>query len=128
VAMYDGADKKIADKSSDMDGNVKYNVPGGDKKYSLQVAAADYEPASKQVPRQREGDVEVTVELDPVEKPVEEIVLNPIHFEFDKSNITKEGAHELDKLVDIMQEHEDVKIHVIAHTDHIGSAEYNQKL
>src|SRR5699024_8942733 len=28
VAMYDGADKKIADKSSDMDGNVKYNVPG----------------------------------------------------------------------------------------------------
>jgi hypothetical protein len=32
----------------------------------------------------------------------ERIVLNPIYFAYDKSNITKEGAAELDKLVYVM--------------------------
>ena len=129
VSVYEG-NNKIADEVSNNAGEFDFKLPGGDKDYALQVNATDYESASKQIPDQREGNVDVVVELTPVEKLIveKEIILPPIHFEFDKSEITKEGAHELDKLVAIMKKHEDMKIHVIAHTDHIGAKEYNQKL
>jgi outer membrane protein OmpA-like peptidoglycan-associated protein len=49
-----------------------------------------------------------------------EIVLNPIYFAYDKSNITKEGAAELDKLVYVMSKNEDLVIFVKSHTDSNG--------
>jgi outer membrane protein OmpA-like peptidoglycan-associated protein len=45
--------------------------------------------------------------------------LNPIYFA-DKSNITKEGAAELDKLVYVMSKNEDLVIFVKSHTDSRG--------
>src|SRR5690625_4595943 len=130
VAVYDQDNNRVSERNTDRQGSIKFKLPGGDKNYSLQVSAEDYEPTSKEVPQQRKGDLSITVELSPVEKMIqeEEIVLPPIYFEFDKSEITKEGAHELDKLVAIMKKHENMKIHVIAHTDHIGPKDYNQKL
>ena len=56
------------------------------------------------------------------------MVLNDIYFEFDKSNITKEAAFELDKLVEAMKAYPDMVIMVKAHTDSRGSDKYNMGL
>ena len=70
------------------------------------------------------------VMLDPIEELIveEKVELNPIYFEFDKFNITNEGAFELDKLVAIMQKYPEMKIKVEAHTDNRGPNSYNLKL
>ncbi|MBK8599340.1 MAG: hypothetical protein IPN80_01205 [Flavobacterium sp.] len=46
-----------------------------------------------------------------------EIVLNPIYFEYNKSNITQEGAFELDKLVQVMKSNDKLVILAKSHTD-----------
>ena len=70
------------------------------------------------------------VMLDPIEELIveEKVELSPIYFEFDKFNITNEGAFELDKLVAVMQKYPEMKIRVEAHTDNRGPSSYNLKL
>lgn len=57
-----------------------------------------------------------------------EVILQPIFFEFNKSNITAQGAAELDKLVVVMNEHPDMVIFAKSHTDSRGSDKYNMNL
>ena len=68
--------------------------------------------------------------LDPIEKIIveEKIMLNPIYFDFDKSNITNQAAFELDKLVAIMEKYPDMIIKAESHTDARGPATYNRGL
>jgi outer membrane protein OmpA-like peptidoglycan-associated protein len=56
------------------------------------------------------------------------VMLKDINFEYNKSNITMEGAQELDKLVKVLNENPSMEILVKSHTDTKGSAAYNQKL
>ena len=69
----------------------------------------------------------LTVMLDPIEELIveEKIELNPIYFEFDKFNITNEGAFELDKLVAIMEKYPEMIVQVESHTDSRGPGSYN---
>jgi outer membrane protein OmpA-like peptidoglycan-associated protein len=57
-----------------------------------------------------------------------EVILQPIYFEFNRSNITAEGAAELDKLVVVMNEHPNMVIFAKSHTDSRGSDKYNMNL
>ena len=57
-----------------------------------------------------------------------EVVLQPIYFEYDKSNITAQGAEELDKLVKVMNEYPNMVIYAKSHTDSRGSDNYNLRL
>ena len=68
--------------------------------------------------------------LDPIEVIItpEAVNLNPIYFEYDKSNITSQAAFELDKLVQIMNKYPDMVINATSHTDSRGSASYNERL
>jgi len=54
--------------------------------------------------------------------------IDDILFDFNKSNIRKDAAKELDKLVSCMKEHPDMRIEIGAHTDCRGTASYNRKL
>ncbi|RTY84032.1 OmpA family protein [Flavobacterium sp. ZB4P23] len=55
-------------------------------------------------------------------------ILNPIYFDYNKSNITKNGATELNKLVYVMAQNDQLKINVKAHTDSRGTEEFNLDL
>ncbi len=70
------------------------------------------------------------VYLDPIEEIIveEKINLNPIYFDFDKSNITNKAAFELDKLVAIMEKYPEMIIRAESHTDARGPATYNRAL
>ncbi|SFZ91467.1 WD40-like Beta Propeller Repeat [Flaviramulus basaltis] len=55
--------------------------------------------------------------------------LNPIYFDFEKYNIRKEYALELDKIVKLMTvDYSEMVIRIEAHTDSRGTTEYNDRL
>lgn len=54
--------------------------------------------------------------------------LNPIYFDFDKSNIRPDAAAELIKVVEVLREYPTMKIDVRSHTDSRGNDAYNLKL
>lgn len=55
-------------------------------------------------------------------------ILKNIFFDFDKSNILQESYNELQKLIEILKSHPNMKIEIGGHTDDKGTIEYNQKL
>lgn len=57
-----------------------------------------------------------------------EIVINPIFFDFDKSNIRSDAAYELENIVAVMREHPKMVIKIESHTDSRGNDNYNMKL
>ncbi|RZK93283.1 MAG: flagellar motor protein MotB [Pedobacter sp.] len=56
------------------------------------------------------------------------IRIENIYYDFDKSNIRKDAATELDKLVKIMKDNPTIWIELGSHTDSRGNDEYNQWL
>lgn len=63
----------------------------------------------------------------PVELDVP-IRIENIYYDFDKSNIRKDAAIELDKLVKIMKDNPNIWIELGSHTDSRGNDQYNQWL
>ena len=71
------------------------------------------------------------IEIDLSLKPLiidNEIVINPIFFDFDKSNIRPDAAYELENIVAVMREHPKMVIKIESHTDSRGNDSYNMKL
>lgn len=54
--------------------------------------------------------------------------INPIYFDYAKSEIREDAAKELDKIVEIMNEYPNMVIELSSHTDCRGSSIYNLKL
>jgi outer membrane protein OmpA-like peptidoglycan-associated protein len=73
------------------------------------------------------GDTTVDLNLIPLIKD-EQIVINPIFFDFDKWNIRTDAQYELENIVDVMRAHPTMVIKIESHTDSRGTKRYNQKL
>ncbi|EDO26340.1 predicted protein, partial [Nematostella vectensis] len=87
--------------------------------YSYKVSKDGYEDAIFTSPASGNGSTLVEAYLEPI-KPIiteKEVILQPIYFEFNKSNITAQGAEELDKLVAVMNEYPEMIIFAKSHTD-----------
>lgn len=129
VIALDDKNATVATKSTAMNGKTAFNLLC-DKSYSFQASKSGFEPAVTTLNPSEGGDQIVEILLEPV-KPIiteTEVILQPIFFEFNKSNITAQGAEELDKLVEVMNEHPDMVIFVKSHTDSRGSDRYNMNL
>lgn len=129
VVVYDDQDQEVAKAMTATNGSTSFNLPAG-KAYMLQVNAEEYESNGEEVGKEEKEKANLTIELEPIEKMIqeEEIVLEPIYFDFDKATIRKQAAFELDKLVSILEKHPEMKIKVEAHTDKRGDKAYNQQL
>jgi outer membrane protein OmpA-like peptidoglycan-associated protein/tetratricopeptide (TPR) repeat protein len=129
VAILDDKKNIIQTRDADSNGTVTYNVDC-DKTYSLQVAKDGYESASFELITKRAGKQAIAATLNPIDVIVTptEVVLKPINFEYNKSNITQDGAFELDKLVQVMKNNSAMVIMVKSHTDNRGSDLYNLEL
>lgn len=58
----------------------------------------------------------------------ESFVVNNIFFEYDKATLTPASRPELERVIEMMNEHPRLAIEVHGHTDNVGSADYNYKL
>ena len=129
VSIVDDKKNVISTEQSNAKGEVTYRVECN-KDYTVQVSRDGYESNTFPVAKNPGGDVNVTAALQPIETIIKdtEVALNSIFFEFDKSNVTSEGAFELDKLVQVLKSKPNMVILVKAHTDNRGSDVYNLSL
>jgi outer membrane protein OmpA-like peptidoglycan-associated protein/YHS domain-containing protein len=129
VAILDDKKNVIATETSNAKGEVKYRVEC-DKPYVVQAAKDGFESNTFAVAKSKGPTAKVDAALQPIDVIVTptEIVLKPIYFEFNKSNITQEGAFELDKLVQVMKNNDQLVILAKSHTDNRGSDKYNLNL
>lgn len=130
VAIVDDKKNVISTEMTNAKGEVTYKVECN-KAYTIQASKDGYESNVFPVAAQsKAGQTKVDAALQPIENIIteNEILLKPIYFEFDKSNITQEGAFELDKVVQVMKGNPNMVILVKSHTDNRGSDAYNMSL
>ena len=129
ISILDDKRNVIATEMSNAKGEVKYKVEC-DKPYVIQATKDGFEGNTFAVAKGKGPTAKVDAALQPIDVIVNEteIVLKPIFFEYDKSNITQDGAFELDKLVQVMKNNDKMVILAKSHTDNRGSDNYNLKL
>jgi outer membrane protein OmpA-like peptidoglycan-associated protein len=129
VAILDDKKNVIETKTTGADGTISYTVECNTS-YSIQSGKDGFESGVFPVAKTKGGKVNVEAALNPIDVIVteKEVVLKEINFEYNKANITQEGAFELDKLVQVMKNNEAMVILVKAHTDNRGRDKYNLDL
>lgn len=129
VAILDYDDNIIETRFTDAYGIVRYDTDCN-KVFALQVEAEGYESRDVELQKWGNGKYPIDVDLRPIEMIVidKKIILGDVYFEFNKSNITQQGAFELNKLVQILQRNPNMRIKIESHTDNRGSDAYNLKL
>jgi outer membrane protein OmpA-like peptidoglycan-associated protein/YHS domain-containing protein len=129
VAIVDDKKNVIATETTGANGEVAYYVECN-KAYTIQASRDGYESNTFPVAASKGEARKVEAALNPIDVIVTEteVVLKPIFFEFNKSNITQEGAFELDKLVQVLKNNKDMVVLAKAHTDNRGSDSYNLRL
>ncbi|GGG39691.1 OmpA family protein [Bizionia arctica] len=129
VVIKDSQNNPITEQSSNSKGNTSFHV-SCEPDYYITISKDGYDALTIPVTGTKKDALAVNASLNPINEMITEteVKLNNIYFEFNKSNITQQGAFELDKLVTIMNDYPDMKILVRSHTDSQGSPEYNLKL
>jgi outer membrane protein OmpA-like peptidoglycan-associated protein/tetratricopeptide (TPR) repeat protein len=130
ASLVDSKGNILSTKTTNAEGIVEYIVEC-ETDTELQVTMADYQSNKLAIKGSNEEEVMVEIALDPIEKiviPQERVVLNPIYFDYDKSNITAKAAFELDNLVQVMNKYPSMVIYATSHTDIRASDRYNDAL
>ena len=129
VSIQDSEGNIFGTKISNFEGIVEYIIEC-DIDTKLVGSKIDYESGSTLVAGTSEEEISAELLLTPIEEIIlaNKVILNPIYFDFDKSNITAQAAFELDKLVQLMTKYKSIVISAESHTDSRGSASYNLSL
>ncbi len=129
VLILDEKGNVIGTQLSNEKGEVMYDVDC-EKIYVIEVYKDGYVTEKMPLAKFVGGVITVDVNIKPIDVVITEteIILNPIYFDFNKSNITKQGAEELDKLVYVMSQNDKLKIYVKSHSDSKGDDKYNLNL
>lgn len=129
VLILDENSNVIGSQISNEKGEVIYDVDC-EKVYIIEAYKDGYMTEKIPLAKFVGGVITVNVTIKPIDVIVTEteIILNPIYFDFNKSNITKQGAEELDKLVYVMSQNDKLMIYVKSHSDSKGDDKYNLAL
>ena len=129
VSIQDADGNIFGTKTSNTEGVVEYIIECNiDTK--LVGSKIDYESGFTLVAGTSEEEVSADLLLTPIDEIIlaNKVILNPIYFDFDKSNINAQAAFELDKLVQLMNKYKSIVLSAESHTDSRGSASYNLSL
>lgn len=130
VTLLDDKKAIIGTETSNERGEVNFPAEC-EKEYTLSAEKSGYDTNTFAVAKiSKSATTKIDAKLVPTEVIIteKEIILSPIYFEYNKSNITEDGAFELDKLVAVMNENPKMVIYAKSHTDNRGSDAYNARL
>ncbi|WP_417238162.1 OmpA family protein [Bizionia sp.] len=128
VQLIDETGKIVSEVSSDENGLYQIEADCS-QKYKVLGMKADYKDDLKDVETTDVTGEEHIVDLNLI--PLindNEIVINPIFFDFDKWGIRADAAYELENIVSVMRAHPNMVIKIESHTDSRGGDNYNLKL
>ncbi len=128
VSVMGGSQNGLANGLSNEMGKANFQFECEQAK-TITVSRNGYYDETLTVPQQK-GEIALNVSLRPIEAIVTEteVILNNIYFDYNKSNITQQGASELDKLVAVMNQYPEMVIFAKSHTDSRGNDKYNMSL
>jgi outer membrane protein OmpA-like peptidoglycan-associated protein/tetratricopeptide (TPR) repeat protein len=131
VNLLDDQFQIIGEVVTGADGKYSFKVNCG-KKYYVRATRQDYE--TKEIPTTVDK-TDLTLALT---KAICKVAVGDdlakcfgikmIYFDLDKSFVRKEAAFELEKILDVMKQHPEMKIDVRSHTDSRQTAKYNEAL
>lgn len=128
VKLINEVGKIIETVMTEADGAFTFNADCK-KTYTILGSQKDYKDESVKVTTDDTDGKETNADL--YLQPLidnDQIVINPIFFDFDKWNIRTDAEYELENIVDVMREHPLMVIKIESHTDSRGSDRYNLKL
>ena len=127
IRLIDETGKVIDEIKSD-NGEYTFSVDCN-KTYTVVGSKPDYKDDQRSVVTSTDNDKINTVDLNLEPLIIDnQIVINPIFFDFDKWNIRTDAQYELENIVDVMRKHPDMVIKIESHTDSRGGDRYNLKL
>jgi outer membrane protein OmpA-like peptidoglycan-associated protein/tetratricopeptide (TPR) repeat protein len=135
VILLDNNFKEMQQTISDSNAHYTFSVKCGEV-YYVRAIRADYATKEQKVTIAREsGKTNLSIAL---EKSICKVTVGDdlgkcfgikmIYFDLDKSFVRKEGAFELEKILDVMKQYPEMKIDVRSHTDSRQTFAYNEKL
>lgn len=129
LELYDGMENKLNAETTGVDGKGTL-MTACNQNHVVQAYMNGFESNAVKVSASKNDVKSITIELRPIESIIvdDKVILNPILFDLDKSNIKPQAAFELDKLVALMQKYPVMEIYVESHTDNRGSDTYNMEL
>jgi outer membrane protein OmpA-like peptidoglycan-associated protein len=129
VTFVDQKGKNKGNQETNDNGEAKFGV-ACDEIANFNATRAGYQNGTASMPKSKNGAQNIVINLTPIQPIITEteVILQPIYFEYDQSNITAQGAEELDKLVKVMNQYPTMVIDAKSHTDSRGSDSYNLRL
>ncbi|MBK5214473.1 MAG: OmpA family protein [Flavobacteriaceae bacterium] len=133
VSLLDENNQLVSQTTAKNDGTYSF-VGNCDTQYTVRGTKEGYNPYEKiiQTPV-LSGTIDVplplkSIGLCPPNDLGCKLSLQPIYFDFDKSNIRRDAEIELAKILAAMREYPELIIHIESHTDSRGSDSYNEAL
>ena len=135
VILLDEKFQEVARLLSDENGKYNFKVICGST-YYVRASKIDYETNEQKIVIPTEtGSTDLPIQLERKIKPVQPgndlaktLGIKLIYFDLDKSNIRRDAAIELEKILDVMKQYPSMKIDVRSHTDSRATSGYNEKL
>ncbi len=136
VELIDKDSNVINSTVSDDEGNYKFESTSCEDQYIVRGIKEDYNGDEKLFNTPNvSGTVSNNLYLELAKKPLKVgddlakvLDLNPIYFDFDRFNIRRDAALELEKVVAVLNEYPAMFIDVRSHTDSRARDAYNEKL
>lgn len=129
VKLIDGNGKVLEEITSDENGYFEFKDIACDTKYVILGEKIIYKSDQNELTTSSSNGEETDMQL-MLEPLIQdgEIVINPIFFDYNKSNIRSDAAYELENIVVVLKTHPKMTIKIESHSDSRGRAAYNEKL
>ncbi|WP_045475607.1 OmpA family protein [Winogradskyella sp. PG-2] len=128
IRLIDETGKVIEEIDTKDNSNYTF-VVDCDKTYTVVATKEDYKEDKETINTDLDNEKVNTLDLELEPLIIDnQIVINPIFFDFDKSNIRTDAEYELENIVDVLRKHPEMIIKIESHTDSRGRDRYNLKL
>jgi len=128
VRLIDETGKVLEEVITQNSGDYTFTVDC-EKTYTIVGNKPDYKEDKKSTTTNNVSGTETSLDLMLTPLIIDnQIVINPIFFDFDKSNIRTDAEYELENIVDVLRKHPTMVIKIESHTDSRGRDKYNLKL
>mgnify|MGYP005991732785 CR=1 FL=1 len=129
VKLIDTQGKVIATQTTDEKGYYTFGQVDCSKNFTVVGEKLDFKSDRKEVVTLEED--QLTIKTNLYLRPLvveDQIVINPIYFDFDLYNIREDAEYELEHIVSVMNNHPEMVIKIESHTDSRGTKQYNKTL
>jgi len=136
IVIFNEKSQTVKELKSDKDGNFNFELACGDEEFTVIGSKLSFvQDSEKFKVEPRNAELKLVLELIPEEEKIavgadlsQELDLNPIYFDLDKSIIRADARVELEKVFAYMSQYTDVKVDVRSHTDSRAGDSYNMAL